>query len=360
MSDGVSENVVPFDAIRRETPSSALQIVGHCRNLVTSHVERHLREMLDGTDDALFRLAEQAEDNRTQTEYFDAMREVRRRRSIMESEYPMQIAQLFDRFLRGTGTLRSRAQIDGELSLVETDELEENLALEGMISKATRLHDNEIYALTRRLAVALDRPKLAEDAHPLAPSSFCEAFRTTMQTLDVDLRVRLIIYKLFDKYVVSHFGEVLGEVNHYLAERGILPELKTRAGAAMNKSSRGGEAGGAYGGHHDSGAAGGGEDSELMSLLRHFSGGAGGGGAMTGMSGGVPGGASSGGGVWVEPKALLGAINTLPMGLGAVSGPIAGEDLKGAILTAVNGGGGQALALNRVDETAIDIVAMLF
>ncbi|HSP00476.1 MAG TPA: DUF1631 family protein, partial [Thioalkalivibrio sp.] len=253
MSDGVSENVVPFDVARRETPPSALQIVGHCRNLVTSHVERHLREMLDGTDDALFRLAEQAEDNRTQTEYFDAMREVRRRRSIMESEYPMQIAQLFDRFLRGAGTLRSRAQIDGELSLVETDELEENLALEGMISKATRLHDNEIYALTRRLAVALDRPKLAEDAHPLAPSSFCEAFRTTMQTLDVDLRVRLIIYKLFDKYVVSHFGEVLGEVNHYLAERGILPELKSRAGAAMNKSARGAEAGGAYGGQHDSG-----------------------------------------------------------------------------------------------------------
>jgi hypothetical protein len=90
MSNPVSENVVPFSgAPRRESAGSALQIVGRCRNVTTAYVERCLKEMLDNTDDALFKLAEQAEDNRSQSEYFDAMREVRRRRSTIESEYPM-------------------------------------------------------------------------------------------------------------------------------------------------------------------------------------------------------------------------------------------------------------------------------
>lgn len=349
MSDPASENVVPFNAAtRRESPGSALQIVGRCRNLATTHLGHLIREMLDNTDDALFKLAEQAEDNRSQGEYFDAMREVRRKRSTMESEYPTQLARLFDSFLRGGAGSGSKASAKAELelSLVADDELEENLALEGMIAKAARVNESELYGLTRRLAVALDRPKLAEDAHPLAPSALCEAFRNSMKVLEVDLRVRLIIYKLFDKYVVSDLAELYHEVNHDLAERGILPELRARttAGGSTHGGRRGSTGSHAAGLPEGADAS---EGGELLSLIQQL---AGRGGSP------LPPGVSL-----VDPSLVTSALSRMPATLVPASGSVfSSAELKDVVLAAVNGGDPTGVALNRMDETAIDIVAMLF
>lgn len=352
MSDPVSENVVPFNgAPRRESAGSAIQILGRCRNLTAVHVERCLKDMLDNTDDALFKLAEQADDNRSQGEYFDAMREVRRKRSTMESEYPMQLSRVFDAFLRGgPAAAASRPVGDLELSLVENDELEENLALEGMISKAARVNENELYVLTRRLAVALDRPRLAEDAHPLAPVALCEAFRSAMKVLDVDLQVRLIIYKLFDKYVVSQLAPLYQEVNHHLAERGILPELRSRTAHPVNPGARRGAGTGAAStmqGEYGADAEDAGEGSELLGLLQQLAG-----------QGGSP---LPPGVTLVDRSLLTGALGRMPLPAPASGrGVYSGAELKDVVLAAVNGGDPTGVALNRMDETAIDIVAMLF
>ncbi|WP_018232074.1 DUF1631 domain-containing protein [Thioalkalivibrio thiocyanodenitrificans] len=347
MSDPGSENVVPFNgAARRESAGSALQIIGRCRTLTAHHVERCLKAMLDNTDDALFKRAEQAEDDETQSEYFEAMREVRRRRSTMESEYPLQLSRLFDAFLRG-GAGRSAKAPGGELelSLVDDDELEENLALEGMISKANRVNESQLYVLTRRLAVALDRPKLAEDAHPLAPSALCEAFRSAVKALDVSLRIRLIIYKLFDKYVVGQLPELYKEVNHELAERGILPDLHARPAANPGQTARR-EGPETAQEELAPDPADGDEGGELLSLLQRLA--------------GQSGGALQPGVTLVDRALVAGALRGLPAAAPASGGVYSGAELKDAVLSAVNGGVSTGVALNRTDETAIDIVAMLF
>jgi hypothetical protein len=347
MSDPGSENVVPFNgAVRRESAGSALQIIGRCRTLTAHHVERCLKAMLDNTDDALFKRAEQADDDETQAEYFEAMREVRRRRSTMESEYPLQLSRLFDAFLRG-GAGRSAKAPGGELelSLVDDDELEENLAMEGMVSKANRVNEGQLYVLTRRLAVALDRPRLAEDAHPLAPSALCEAFRGAVKALDVSLRIRLIIYKLFDKYVIGQLPELYKEVNQDLAERGILPDLRARPAANPGQTAR----------REDPEATeeeltpdptDRDEGGELLSLLQRLA--------------GQAGGALQPGVTLVDRALVAGALRGFPAAAPASGGVYSGAELKDAVLSAVNGGVSTGVALNRTDETAIDIVAMLF
>jgi hypothetical protein len=347
MNDAVSENVVPFNAARRESPGSAIQIVGRCRNLTTAHMERCLKTMLDTTDDALFKLAEQADDNHSQAEYFSAMREVRRKRSTIESEYPTQLSRTFDCFLRGGKGVPARdaASAELELSLVGEDELEENLALEGMVAKANRVNEAELYALTRRLAVALDRPRLAEDSHPLTPIALCEAFRSSMKVLDVDLQVRLIIYKLFDKYVVTELTGLYQEVNHELAERGILPELRVRGTAGVHNPGRRSPAPGQdHGQPHPAEAE---EGGELLSLLQQLA-----------ARGGTP---LPPGVTLVDPSLLASALSRMPATIVPASGSVlSGVELKNAVLAAANGGDPAGVALNRVDETAIDIVAMLF
>lgn len=349
MSDGASEKVVPFDmAARRESPGSAMQIIGRCRNLTTAHLERFLKEMLDNTDDALFKLAEQAEDNRTQGEYFDAMREVRRKRSTMESEYPSQLARAFDSFLQsgpGAGA-KLAAKGELELALVDQDELEENLALEGMIAKASRVNKAELEAITRRLVVALNRPKLAEEVHPLTPMSLCESFRNTMKVLDVDLRVRLIMYKLFDKYVVGSLPELYQEINRELAERGLLPELKSAAAAAQTRRRVSPSQAREDDDEHEPQAGEMADAGELLAALQQL--------AARGSSPLPP------GVTLVDSRSLAGAVTRIPLIAPASGSVFSGAELKNVVLTAVNNGDPTGLALNRMDETAIDIVAMLF
>jgi hypothetical protein len=252
---------------------------------------------------------------------------------------------VFDEFLR-SGPARSTrsAASEMELSLVEDDELEENLAMEGMISKANRVNESEIYVLTRRLAVALDRPKLAEDSHPLSPAALCEAFRSAMKVLDVNLQVRLIIYKLFDKYVVGELPGLYQELNRELAEMGVLPELRARSTVAPGQGVR-------RGARSDSestvlpDADEAGDGNELLALLQHLSG-----------QGGTP---LPPGVTLVDRSLVSGALGRIPTVVPA-GGIYSGAQLKDAVLAAVNGGDSAGVALNRMDETAIDIVSMLF
>ena len=51
--------------------------------------------LFENIDDALFDLAEKAENNAIQTQYFDGMREVRKKRQLFERVYQEQLGRLF-------------------------------------------------------------------------------------------------------------------------------------------------------------------------------------------------------------------------------------------------------------------------
>ncbi|ANB02424.1 DUF1631 domain-containing protein [Ectothiorhodospira sp. BSL-9] len=382
MNEKAVHNVVAFKAPgpHKAGGRMPIQILGHCRNLSTRHVEPLLREMLDNADDALFKLAEKAEDNRSQTAYFDAMRELRRQRSTMESEYATQMARVFDQCLRARpAASRSPTAEPDELSLVDDEELEENLAIDGMVGKARRLNEHDLHAIERRLAAVMERSRLSEEDNPVDPVAFCRGFRDAMQVLDVDIRIRLIIFKLFDQFVVTRLAPLYHEINRYLVEMRILPDLRHegREGRPVPESRRDApegsldEAGmdpGAYDVDSED------DEGDLVALLRHWVGRRGPqgsvhqGGRSGGMGAGVPGGGSgtgsavsgSGRAVTADMGAVIAALSSLPSSgqVGVVGGGAA--ELKGAVVGALNTGGDQAVALNGMDESAIDIVAMLF
>ncbi|SFM58873.1 Protein of unknown function [Ectothiorhodospira mobilis] len=357
MNSKAEDNVVAFRAATRAGgAASPREVVGYCRNLAMGHVQPLLQEMLDKADDALFRLADKAEDNRTQTAYFEAMRALRRQRSTVESEYATQLARTFDALLLPPGKAGpadpAQAQPQG-LTLVGSDELEENLAVEGMAGKVRRTHQTALYGIGHRLAHVLQRPPPDEAGHPLDPETFCQAFREALRALDLEIRIRLVILKLFDQHVASRLGPLYEEVNAYLVGRGILPDLRQGPAPRASGPSREGAAASSTGpGPEEEG----GGEGDLVALLQRLARPRPGGGAA---AGGVPGGTfgqgSPAGGAVADAPALAAALSHL-----AADEPIPGAQLKGAVMGALDPGGGRAVALSGVDESAIDIVAMLF
>jgi len=186
--------------------------------------------LFENIDDALFDLAEKAENNAVQTVYFDGMRKVRLKRQVVERLFQEQLGKIFNDF--AAGRLQA-AKIEGvagaatgELSLVDETELEENLAISSTVSKAESRLAPQLNALNQRLSLLRGGASVEDSINPLGPGHLSQAFRSAMRELDLSVNSRLIIFKLFDRYVMSNLGSVYDEVNEHLIQAGVLPQIR--------------------------------------------------------------------------------------------------------------------------------------
>ncbi len=187
--------------------------------------------LFENVDDALFDLAERAGSNAIQTEYFDGMREVRKKRQLVERLFQEQATRAFTEFADGklkavkSETPSQQAGSSG-LSLVDDLELEESLAVSSMVAKAENRLQRALYQVNQRLAVIIGGGKVEDASNPIGPAVLGNAFRIAIHEFDVNVQVKLIIYKLFDRYVMAGLEPVYDEVNVELIRAGVLPQVR--------------------------------------------------------------------------------------------------------------------------------------
>ena len=110
------------------------------RSVALKRINGLVGTLFENVDDALFDLAERAGSNAIQTEYFDGMREVRKKRQLVERLFQEQATKAFSDF--ATGKLKAvkpeagAPSANAGLSLVDDVELEESLAVTSMVAKA--------------------------------------------------------------------------------------------------------------------------------------------------------------------------------------------------------------------------------
>lgn len=187
--------------------------------------------LFENVDDALFDLAEKAENNTIQTQYFDGMREVRKKRPLVERLFQEQLGKAFNDF--AAGKLQPvklepapSSSGGGDLSLVDDSELEESLAVASTVAKAENRLARPLFAVNQRLAVILGGAKVEDANNPIAPAPLCQAFRNAMREMDLNLQTKLIIYKLFDRYVMAGLDALYEEINTLLIQAGVLPQIR--------------------------------------------------------------------------------------------------------------------------------------
>ncbi|UJJ57683.1 DUF1631 domain-containing protein [Rhodanobacter denitrificans] len=203
------------------------ELLGSVRSIAGKRLQQWVGNAFEHVDDALFDLAEKAENNAAQMHYFDGMREVRKRRPAVERSFLGAIS-------RHIGEL-PHPQLSGnpaspfgtpELTLVADNELEESLAITSMISKNDARLARDLFTVNQRLSVICGGRKIEDSSNPVAPAILAQAFRQALHELSADMRVKLIIYKLFDRYVLSSLEELYQEINTELVRAGVLPQLR--------------------------------------------------------------------------------------------------------------------------------------
>ncbi|WP_341937757.1 DUF1631 domain-containing protein [Marinimicrobium sp. C2-29] len=228
------ENVIPLNPGRRPAQGVSLTRLPapmhSLRDKTRQELQALLRELFDKADDALFELADQAASNQEQNLYFDSMREVRLRRRAIESDFFENLDGGFARLLDtrasdpGRDSEEESFSLD-DLSLVQNDELEELVATEGMVNKANEQFAEPMQHLTLRMD-QLVPVKVYQKNNPVGADAICGGFTEATQTVKIDVKAKLVLFKLFDKVVMSRLGKLYETLNQLLVDANILPSLK--------------------------------------------------------------------------------------------------------------------------------------
>lgn len=345
--------------------------------------------LFENVDDALFDLAERAGSNAIQTEYFDGMREVRKKRQLVERLFQEQATKAFGDFadgkLKAVKPEVAPQAINAGLSLVDDVELEESLAVTSMVAKAENRLQRALYQVNQRLGVISGGGKVEDASNPIGPAALGNAFRNAIREFEVNIQVKLIIYKLFDRYVMAGLEPVYDEVNVELIRAGVLPQIRhvlpqgdrsrgsgSAGGGSVDPHMAGdmapGDAGG-QGGYYDPAATGLQAEiySTLRSLLASRHGDAGSSGYVS------AGGERGGGGIGLpglSPTDLLSALTILQnqsMAVQARADSVsdaaeAVQQIKRELLDQVSklSDDARERRVSTADEDTIDLVGMLF
>ena len=123
------------------------------------------------------------------------------------------------------------------LSLVNQDEFDENIALVAARQRAEGDFNEQLWMLSQRISLITGGQKIQESELPMSPGSYCSAIKRAMVVADIQLTAKLVVYKLFERKVISQLGHVCDEMNNVLSGMGILPNLQYKVKKAEGADS---------------------------------------------------------------------------------------------------------------------------
>ncbi|HEX5123048.1 MAG TPA: DUF1631 family protein, partial [Rhodanobacteraceae bacterium] len=194
--------------------------------------ELAIARTLDELEQELFKLADRSRSNDQQHTRFEALREIRRARADIAPRFLLHIESALAQISSTAGKTPDsgkRAQANVTLELVDSDVLEEDLALQEIISKSEIRHSQALYALSHRFGVLAGSPAWETDVLPLGPAHLTRALRHATKALDLNIEYRVLLYRLFDRVAMLPIGEFYEVINGYLAKQRILAHLQSPA-----------------------------------------------------------------------------------------------------------------------------------
>jgi hypothetical protein len=225
-------NVVPLHkaATDQASPSPLARlpvILLQVRDKAAQHLRHGLQELFDNADDTLFEMADRARNDVEQNIFFEAMRDLRLKRKNIERGF---LEQFFQGFVSLTQYHINQSALPQTLAFDASaapadDDMKRHVAVDTMVGKVLNRDGFALDQLTARLS-ALQGKALASQHNPLGPALLCEYFLQAARSLGVEIKVKLLILKLFDRYVLSHADQLYAEANRLLIATGVLPDLK--------------------------------------------------------------------------------------------------------------------------------------
>ncbi len=204
-------------------PALIKQIKDNSLSILLSHMEN----LFSSCDDLFFDLSSRAVSNSEQNLYFESMRELRVKKNGVIDNFIRQIEQSFvdcalydDLSSKKTEAVKADA-----LSLVHEDDIEQKVAIDGMITKARSNNQEPLYQLTTRLDFLTPGNTVTNKNNPIDPRQLCHSFANACDLLNINIKAKIIIFKQFDRLAISRLSNLYSNANDLLINAGVIPNI---------------------------------------------------------------------------------------------------------------------------------------
>jgi len=215
-----------------------IQHLKQCRDITRGFVSHAFANFWRQWCKQILEVAEAAKSNKDQVALFETQNLLVAVREAAEQEFAQHLANGFVKFKNKTlNTLTGEERFSGDiLSLVEHSDLEETIAITSITHRADNFFAEPLWGLQQRLALLNNGEKIDEPGNPLSPVQFCEALRKVLSSIEVDVKTKIVGYKIFDQDVIGQLESLYADVNDYLVRQNLLPNLRFVPGNEGDKS----------------------------------------------------------------------------------------------------------------------------
>lgn len=201
------------------------KVIASCRVILTNCLPKCF-VFLGDLDDALFNLAEQENKNIEQSEHFNIMRKLRRQQSDLENKFTQLVLNDFDDFFSASindGSSNTSAKRGRKLSILNNEDLEEEIAITRIAIKSKDVFGNEFAHLSRRFAHLINAKTIANN--PLAAANIAGHFKEVTSPITSNPAIKLQAYKQFEQHAIDELKNLCLQLNAELIKHQILPYL---------------------------------------------------------------------------------------------------------------------------------------
>lgn len=227
-----SGRVVSLNAIGRGR-SPGHRVLTECQDQLINSLCDWLRGVSTAVSEELFVLADSSRDRLQQTCYLDL-------RADIENEWTPLVETFRRKLSANAERSRDSAAPSGDkrgapmeipdfegLQLMDDSDLSEHIVIREFSAQLSETCDEELYTLNRRVAALLGRDDNPEASdNPLSPPIICQALSDSCSTIGTDPESRLILLRRLERHLHVSLPGIYRQINAYLIDRGILPDLK--------------------------------------------------------------------------------------------------------------------------------------
>ncbi|VAW62401.1 hypothetical protein MNBD_GAMMA11-3111, partial [hydrothermal vent metagenome] len=186
----------------------------------------HLEDMFLQADNYLFEAADEATSTAEQTSLFECMNSMRASKQLIQQGFVDELSI----YLQPVGELdelpeKKQSRKSEELGLVEQNEMDEMVTLVTISSKAAMDNAEAINHLIKRFKELSQYNDHIFHAEALEPKRLCDSMYEAVREIDLTDKNKLILYRFFDRSLVSQLAELYETLNNLLIEQGILPVI---------------------------------------------------------------------------------------------------------------------------------------
>ena len=212
------------------SPSVIIKHLKACQGMAQEHLERGFDVYLKSLFDAYEIEIDRAVSNKDATEMMGIQRAVRKKASDLKHYFCGYYLEGFVKFskkkLNTSINPDDGARDVDEFSIIENDELEESIAISSITQRVDTYYAEPLWALNQRFSILNNGEPVVESGNPVAPIQFCDALKRSLKLIELSPRASVIAYKVFDLQLLNLFKLISEDVNDYLGNQGILPNLK--------------------------------------------------------------------------------------------------------------------------------------